>query len=656
MKPSDLADLIVASSPAVSPDGSLIAFVVNRVDKEDNGYRSQIWLVQGDGSAPPRPFTSGLYKDANPVWSPDGSRLAFTSTRGEGENGPKATLHVAPVTAGGEVVQLAMLTEGADELRWSPNGRTLAFASRTRIKGFEEDERRQLPRRVRRLFSRLDNEGSTVDRPKHIYLIPSDGSAAQRNMTPGEHEFSNPAWTPDSARLVVRGATHHSWDLDFKVDLQIIEVASGEVYPFTQQTGDYGLPSVSPDGTRVAFLGTDDVQSFPHNAHVAVGQLDGDGGHDWVTTAIDRTFAPFPTAQRPHWLDDKSLLVALEDRGNLHLYRAAADGSAAPVPVWQGEGVVTGYHEAAGRIAFALATSARPSELFVLDDGEVRQLTDLTADFARRAELRLPERLTVPSTDGSVELDAWILLPPNHDPERSYPMLFNVHGGPFTQYGNGFFDEVQMQATAGYVVGWCNPRGSSGREESFGRAIVGPPLGGSGWGSVDFDDVMAVVDHLVSSRPYIDPHRLGILGGSYGGYLTSWAIGHTDRFAAAVSERAVNNLASLESASDFAGAFRQIMGASHLDDPQLYARMSPISYVRDIRTPLLIIHSEQDLRCPIEQADQLFVALRLLERDVELVRFPGESHELSRSGSPTHRRKRQEIILDFFANHLKPPL
>jgi dipeptidyl aminopeptidase/acylaminoacyl peptidase len=162
------------------------------------------------------------------------------------------------------------------------------------------------------------------------------------------------------------------------------------------------------------------------------------------------------------------------------------------------------------------------------------------------------------------------------------------------------------------------------------------------------------VDHLVETRPYIDPDRLGILGGSYGGFMTSWAVGHTDRFAAAVSERAANNLASLEWSSDVAGAFRTILGATHLDEPELYAQMSPITYVRDIHTPLLILHSEQDLRCPIEQADQLFVALRLLGRDVELVRFPAESHELSRSGSPVHRRMRQEIILEFFGKHLKP--
>jgi dipeptidyl aminopeptidase/acylaminoacyl peptidase len=290
----------------------------------------------------------------------------------------------------------------------------------------------------------------------------------------------------------------------------------------------------------------------------------------------------------------------------------------------------------------------------VLDGGVARQITDLTSAFAKQADLQPYKRFTVMSADGTADIDAWILTPPSFDPAGSYPALINVHGGPFGQYANRFFDEFQIQAAAGYVVLWCNPRGSSGREESFGRSICGESLGGTGWGSVDYDDVMAAVDHALRLFPAIDEDRLGILGGSYGGYMTSWVVGHTDRFRAACSERAANNLLSLDWTSDIASAFRTYLGKSHLDAPELYQAMSPISYVRDIATPLLIVHSEDDLRCPIEQAEQMFVALRILQRDVEFVRFPAESHELSRSGSPAHRRQRADIILEFFDRHLKP--
>jgi len=653
VQPSDLAALITVGQPALSPNGATVAFVVSRVDMDDNSYRSQVWLAAVDGSTRPLPFTSGEFKDANPAWSPDGGRLAFTSTRGEGDKA-KSSMHVAPVHAGGEVVTLAKLPESAVGLRWSPDGRWIAFSSRTRTERLkDDDERKQPPRRITRLFSRLDNEGFTVDRPQHVYVVPSDGSAAPRNFTPGGHQLTDPEWTPDSSTLLVSGATHDTWDLDLKIDLQAIDIQTGNIRRVTGTTGDYGRPSVSLDGTRVAFLGTDDTQTYPRNMHVGVVDLAG-GQHVWASRGLDRTFAPFSGSRPPIWLDDATLLANVEDRGNVHLHRVTADGSSAPEPLWSGEGIVTGFDRASDTVVFTLSTPTRPGELYVLDGGKERRLTDLTAGFAARAQLRPYEQLTVKSADGRVDLDAWILTPPDFDPAMSYPTLVNVHGGPFTQYGNGFFDEFQMQARAGYVVIWCNPRGSSGREESFGRAICGPPLGGSGWGSVDYDDVMALVDAAVATYPCVDADRLGILGGSYGGYMTSWVVGHTDRFKAACSERACNNLQSLEWASDAAGAFRTWVGVSHLDDPQLWLSMSPITYVKSIGTPLLIVHSEDDLRCPIEQADQLFVALRMLDREVELVRFPGESHELSRSGSPAHRRQRIEIILEFFGRHLHP--
>ena len=653
MRPSDISALLTVGQPAVSPDGRAVAFVVTRIDDEANDYRSQVWLASTDGTSPPRPFTAGEHKDANPAWSPDGSLLAFTAERGEGEK-KKATVHVAPVHTGGEIVTLARLPEGAAGLRWSPDGRQIAFTTRTRAERYaDEDEKKQPPRRITRLFSRLDTVGFTADRAEHVYVVPADGSSAPHNVTPGEFQFANPAWTPDSSTVVVSGAAHDTWDLDLNVDIHAIDLASGHRRPLTGTTGRYTSPSVSPDGTNVAFLGTDDAETNPRNIHVGVIGVAG-GEHRWVSAALDRTFEPYPEIGTPRWLDDATILVGVEDRGNVHLCRVAADGSTPPEGVWTGEGCVTGFDERAGAVAFTLSTPTRPGELYVLDRGTPRRLTNLTAAFAEQAELRPYEHFTVPAADGTVEIDAWILTPPDFDPTGSYPALVNVHGGPFTQYANRFFDEFQIQAGAGYVVLSCNPRGSSGREESYGRAICGPPLGGTGWGSVDYDDIMTVVDHALKSYPYLNPDRLGVLGGSYGGYMTSWIVGHTDRFRAACSERAANNLLSLDWASDVASAFRTYVGTNHLEAPELYQAMSPITHVREISTPLLIIHSEADLRCPIEQGEQMFVALRMLQRDVEFVRFPSESHELSRSGSPAHRRQRAELILEFFDKHLKP--
>jgi dipeptidyl aminopeptidase/acylaminoacyl peptidase len=253
-------------------------------------------------------------------------------------------------------------------------------------------------------------------------------------------------------------------------------------------------------------------------------------------------------------------------------------------------------------------------------------------------------------------VEAWVMRPAGFKEGKTYPTILNVHGGPFSQYANRLFDEFQVQAGAGYAVVYANPRGSSGYGQSSARAIRGRTAAvepGTGWGGIDYDDLMAVVDEALQRFPFIDGARLGVTGGSYGGYMTTWIAGHTDRFRATLSERACNNLVALDSSCDIATAFRSWVGVSHLDDPDEYRRQSPITYVRDINTPMLILHSEDDLRCPIAQADELFTSLRLLGRDVEMVRFPGESHELSRSGAPRHRVQRMDVMLDWFDRYLK---
>jgi dipeptidyl aminopeptidase/acylaminoacyl peptidase len=317
--------------------------------------------------------------------------------------------------------------------------------------------------------------------------------------------------------------------------------------------------------------------------------------------------------------------------------------------------MVSGLDARAGALAVAVSGPTTLTEIVAVVDGVERQLTNFTKLFAPSVGLTSPERFVARSKDGS-EVEAWVMRPIGAEPGARYPTLLNVHGGPFTQYGNHFFDEFQMQAGAGYAVVYCNPRGSSGYSEAWGRAIRGPSAAvdpGSGWGGVDYEDVMAAIETAVEQFDFIDPGRVGVLGGSYGGYMTSWIIGHTDRFKAACSERSVNDVGALELFSDIAGTFRHELGVDLFDAPEEYAHQSPMTYVQEMRTPLLILHSENDLRCPVDQADRLYVALRLLGREPEFWRFPGEGHELSRSGSPRHRVRRQEIILDFFDRHLK---
>ncbi|MEY2583164.1 MAG: hypothetical protein QOE09_3013 [Ilumatobacteraceae bacterium] len=646
-----LGNIVQAKEPAVSPDGSTVAFVVGRVDMAKNKNFSQIWLAASDGSSAPRGVTSGDH-DSTPAWSPDGRSLAFASKRGAKKG--EATLHVLPVDAAGETRTIATMKEGIDEISWSPNGRWIAFISRTPDARYEaEDETWQAPRKVDRFFSKLDNEGWIIDRPSHLYVVAADGTSAPRNLTPGEFQHGSIAWKPDSSGLVLSSQRHETWDLDYAIALYSVSL-DGEIEALTGLSGHYSAPAVSPDGSHVAFLGADDSKTYPQNVHVGIVPADG-GEHHWLTKDLDRTFDTTAGGEALSWLDDSTLLAAAEDRGETHLYRVALDGSA-PTRITSGPITVNSFDAAGGTIAYAAGAVDAVSDIFVQEDEKPRRLTSFTDGYRSSAKPNTWEKFAVPCTDGSGEIDAWIMRPADFDPTKKYPALLNVHGGPHTQYGELMFDESQVQSAAGFVVLMSNPRGGSGREQSWGQSILGPKhhaAPGTGWGTVDVEDVLAVLDTALERYTFCDRDRVGMIGGSYGGFMATWLAGcHGDRFKAICSERAVNNMLTEEFTSDIATIFRVEVGPSPIDDPEEYRRISPIRFVRDINVPMLIIHSELDHRCPISQAEELFVAMRLLGKDVTFYRFPGEGHELSRSGSPIHRRQRAEIILDFFAEHL----
>ncbi len=651
-----IGNVVQASSPAVSPDGTQIAFVVTRVDFEKNKYFSQVWLAAADGSTPPRPITSGEH-DGNPRWSPDCTTLLFTSRRSAKKG--DSTLHALPISAAGETRTLASMRDGLDDVSVSPDGKWVAFTSRTPHERYEApgadegDESWQAPRKIERFFTQLNGEGWVYDRPQHIFVVAADGTGKPRNLTPGEFEHSDIAWTQDSSAVIASAQRHDTWDLDFCADLYLVPL-DGEISALTVTAGNYFQPSADPSGKTVAFLGFDDASTYPQNVHVGLVPVAG-GAHSWISRKLDRTFETTAGTAAPQWLDSTTLIGTAEDRGQTHLWRLSIDGSA-PVAITSGPITVKSFDSAAGTIAFCAGAVDELSELFVVTDGEPRRLTSFAATYRNAYAPLTWERFAVPCTDGSAEIDAWIMRPLDFDATKQYPIVLNVHGGPHTQYGETYFDEAQFQAASGFVVLMSNPRGGSGREQAWGQAIMGPkhPVApGSGWGGLDVDDVMAVLDTALERYSFCDGTRVGMQGGSYGGYMATMLAGRfSDRFKAICSERAVNNVLTEEVNSDIATIFRVEHGPTHIDNQQEYERLSPIQYVRDIACPMLIIHSENDLRCPMNQAEELFVAMRLLGKDVTFYRFPGESHELSRSGSPIHRRQRAEIILDFFAQHL----
>jgi dipeptidyl aminopeptidase/acylaminoacyl peptidase len=520
------------------------------------------------------------------------------------------------------------------------------------------DERDQPPRHIDTVRTRLDDVGWTVDRRRHVFVAAVDGSA-RHQVTDGPFEHEHPSWSADSGSLAFAAARHDDWDIRLAVDLWVADPSGATpLRRLTDTTLDYSRPVWSPDGTRLTATATDE-REMPHHAHLVVVDV-ADGAVRTLTTDLDRHCAPSPGARPPIWLDGGSaLLFSVEDHGNVPLLRVAADGSTPPTTVVGGERWVTGFDATDDMVVYTSSTTTEPTELFArgLDGGTEVALTSVQSEFLAAVPALAAERCSAPSPAGDGNIDGWIMRPPGFDPKQRYPMLLTIHGGPMTQYGNRWLDEVQLYASAGYVVVYCNPHGSSGDSEAWLRAIRSPLAKidpGTGWGGVDYDDLMTVVDSALAHEPAIDPARIGVIGGSYGGFMTSWMVGHTNRFAAACSERAVNNLLTLEYTSDLAATFRHEVGVEPLEQPEEFLRQSPITYVRDIDTPVLILHSENDLRCPIEQADQLYVALRMLGKEVEYWRFPAEGHELSRSGTPQHRVERAELILDFFGRHLQP--
>jgi dipeptidyl aminopeptidase/acylaminoacyl peptidase len=657
MQPDDIRLLTAVGDVAVAPGGDRVAYTLTTVDLDANAYRNRLWLADAAGG-PVRPVSAGRASDGLPRWSPDGRMLAWAARHEH-----HTALVVATVVGPGEPTEVCRWPDRITELAWSPHGTHLAFVGRVpdperygaRGSAERTPAKDMPPRRITRLLARLDGEGWVVDRPTHLHVVPVDGSAPPLALTSGEHPASDLAWSPDGERLAYVSATHDTWDLDARNDVWVVPTAGGVAERLTTTTASWGALAWSPAGDRIAALMTPTPMSNPRHGQLWVLDV-GSGERVRRAGGLDRNLTPHDATRPPVWLAGGELLVAAEHEGRLHLL-AATETDPDPRTVVGGDLVVRSYDAAGGLLAFAAAEPGRPPELWtapLAEENSPRRRSDHSATLRSQVCVVEPIPFTAVSADGT-EVPCWALPPVGVPEGERAPAVLNIHGGPFTQYGIGFFDEFQLQVGAGLGVVYCNPRGSSGYDEAWGRAIRWPEAEedpGSGWGGVDFEDVMACIDEAVRRFDWIDPERLGVQGGSYGGYLTSWVVGHTDRFAAAVSERAVNNLVTMEHSSDISGFFRADVGWSHLERPDLYARQSPITYVEAMTTPMLLVHSEEDLRCPIAQAEELFVALRMLGRHAELVRFPAESHGLSRTGNPRHRVMRAEIILEWFTSRL----
>jgi dipeptidyl aminopeptidase/acylaminoacyl peptidase len=665
MQPRDITRLTNISDPRLHPDGRRVAFGVKRAsmpesdggehetgdgsnEQEKKGekdrYTSEIWLWDGDEA---RPFTHGP-TDASPRWSPDGRHLAFIRKAEGDDEKPQVALMPAD---GGEARILTDFPLGAEAIEWSPDGSRLAVVGVTwidEVADLDDEERKRRPRRILHPQWNLDNEGWTHDKRRHIYVVDPfvTDDVEPTLITPGDFDDGGPRWHPDGDRIAFLSARHDERHLDPGNQIWVVPADGGDAEPLTE-IGSWGGVSWRPDGVAHA-IGLDDRWGWPDNQRVY--RIEDGGGLTDLTGHLDRSITPgTPTCSpnEPHWIGDDRFLTLLEDRGRVRAITVDADGTASDV--LGGDRCITGLapREDGTAFAFTATDPTDPGELHWYEDGDERVLTTLNEEFRREVGLVEPTYFTY--DESGIEVDAWIFAPPG---EEKVPLLFNIHGGPASQYGWYFFDEFQVYVGAGYGVVATNPRGSDGRGRDWLRAVVGvrheeiPP---------DVDDLRAAVDAAVGREPRFDVERVGVMGGSYGGYVTSRIIAVDHRFKSAIVERGLLAWPSFAGTSDIGTYFdRMYLDAQLPDDYELLWRASPIAYAHQTETPTLVLHSENDLRCPIEQAEQYFVMLQRHGVVSEFVRFPGEGHELSRSGKPRHRVERFEIVLDWHQRHLSP--
>jgi len=635
----------------LSSDGERVAYQVAWADSSSRQNRSRIVVRRLLDPEPIEP-TAGVLRDHSPEWSPDGRKLAFVSRVGAADQ-----LFVVDLTVGGPAQQLTSVAEGVSRPQWSPDGARLAFVGVVVSdpdavvddprppEGREQLRRAPVARVVRRLDYKHDGYGYVDGRFHHLFAVSSTGGDAKQ-LTNGTWDVADFDWAPDSTRLVVAGNAEPGADLQRELNLYVVDLEANRV----RLGGGFflGSPIWSPKGDQIAFIAPNglDVGLLER---VWIVSLSG-GGPRCLT-------ANFDLAVNDSVINDMraghATRICWSAEGDRIYFVASGPG-------------VTGVHsvdlegdvreEVAGRrriydfdlangvLAFCASDTSNPGELFMLTHGAEARITDLNPWLHDRY-IAEPEQHHFTAPDGW-KLEGWVLKPPDHDPSRLYPAVMEIHGGPHAQYGWTFFHELQILAGLGYVVFYINPRGSDGYGERFRRDVV------RDWAGKDYLDLMSSLDQVIERTGYIDTNRLGVGGGSYGGYMTNWIIGQTNRFSAAVAMRSISNLVSEYSQHDIVLWGVLQLGPPPWPDLDELWRRSPIRYVQNIRTPLLLTAGEMDLRCAMSQSEEMFGAMRLLGKTVELVRFPEESHDLSRNGRPDRRVERLRRIGGWYERFL----
>ena len=642
MDPHHLYALAVPADPILSPDATLVAFTVSRPREATNDYQTTLAILRLDGKSVEPQVTAGGARESAAAWSPDSRTIAFLSDAGCVARGQsRLWITGVNVASGGATIddtrQASAITPPLEFIRdvaWSPDGKRIAFTAT----GSDEDSvSADGVRRITRLGYRSELEGWSAGHSRQVYVVEADGAHVLTQLSQAPYRHNGIAWDPTGASLITASARHPDWDIDKITDLYMYDLESQRWSQLTEGMGQCVNPTWQPSGAYVAFYFNASAYYGPTNWQLAVAEpARGLARIRTLTDAEMLQCRPTPEHQRPEWMDDGRILFAVEQRGESKLLAISPSSTTSPSPVLDVDGTITGFDQKNGRLVLIRSASDRPPELW---HGS-RQLTQLSREFVAAT---LPQRAHRFSVAG---VDAWVMPPAGtSQADGQVPILVSLHGGPFFQYANAFLEDFQAYSAAGFAVIYANPRGSSGYGEQWGRAISAAGEGGSGFGGADAADVLSVIDAALESFPYCDPRRVGLIGGSYGGTLALHILSRTDRFAAACVERGVSDFQSFLGTSDLGIDFTTYCGSVEGDG---WRMNSPLTVADHITTPLLIIHSEDDVRVPIGQADQLFTALRLRHRPVEMLRFPAGGHELSRKGPPRLRVARLEAIISWF--------
>ncbi len=649
-----------------SPEGELVAYSLRKGDMANNTYRSCIWAVSTSGGEPKK-LTGGPL-DQQPAWSPDGSQLAFVSNRSG-----SAQIWLLP-RSGGEARQLTCIPSGVSGPVWSPDGTRIAFTSRTTPPGYVK------PKADVRVITRIhykNEEEFLDDKWSHIWVV-NVKTGQTRQLTDGEYEESGPAWSPDGQFIAFCARRTDDCDYEVAKDVWLVNVEDKSLRQLTQEhQGPAASPSFSPDGQTVAFIGHDQHRD-PGVNNMTLMTVPWDGGKPTniikdadISLGNDVLYdlTLFRGYQPPVWTaDGQGLFTVATLGGTVHVLRVNRVSGTVERITGQ-DRVVCSFSLDKGRqrLVFAITDPSTPADIYLHhvaadhsyppvagyisgtsfeqdETGDVR-LTEVNKDLLEQLVLVQPERIVYEGANGDWDIEGWILKPADFSPPKKYPMVLYVHGGPSNAYGYAFFHEFQLLCAQGWVVLITNPRGSRGYGEEFAHAVH------MAWGKEDYEDIMKGVDHALSLG-YIDEDNMACAGGSYGGFMTNWVVGSTNRFKVACTQRSLSNRHSFFGTCDVGYTAMRSYGDGPWALPEEYLEHSPIRLIGNATTPLLIIHSEEDRRCPIEQAEQVYAALKARKQEVVFCRYWGENHNLSRGGKPVNRVDRLERIIAWFRKYL----